>query len=227
MKKKGSLQKKIEEKISHLKKIADDSPSVIIVHSLKDQSVQYMSPRGLKTLRVTMEELKKMGADYHPRFFNMVFAEIYTPKILGLMERNNNDEIVSFVQQVRASEKEEWTWYLSCTKIFMRDDEGRPISVITHAIPLDPKLYIDSAKAERMLEENNFLRKNHTLFNSLTNREKEILRLMALGNSSARIAKQMHISEKTANTHRRNVKKKLNAKTNYDLVRFAQAFDLI
>jgi DNA-binding CsgD family transcriptional regulator len=29
------------------------------------------------------------------------------------------------------------------------------------------------------------------------------------------------------NTHRKNVKSKLNAKTNYDITRFAQAFDLV
>jgi DNA-binding CsgD family transcriptional regulator len=50
---------------------------------------------------------------------------------------------------------------------------------------------------------------------------------MALGINSNVIAGKLHISEATANTHRRNVRRKINAQNNYDITRFAQAFDLI
>jgi DNA-binding CsgD family transcriptional regulator len=94
------------------------------------------------------------------------------------------------------------------------------------AIPVDPQSHINT-KVERLLQENTFLRKNQQVFASLTKREKEILRLVALGNSTNEIAEQLHISIPTAFTHRRNLKSKLKAQTNYDLTRFAQAFDLI
>lgn len=54
-----------------------------------------------------------------------------------------------------------------------------------------------------------------------------MLKFMALGKNSTEIAAIFHISEKTAVTHRRNIRSKLNAQTNYDLVCYAQAFDLI
>jgi DNA-binding CsgD family transcriptional regulator len=50
---------------------------------------------------------------------------------------------------------------------------------------------------------------------------------MALGHSSMEIAGNLHISETTANTHRRNIRRKINANSIYDITRFAQAFDLI
>ena len=50
---------------------------------------------------------------------------------------------------------------------------------------------------------------------------------MALGFNSSEIAGKLHISENTAATHRRNIKKKLNAESNYEITIFAQAFDLI
>jgi DNA-binding CsgD family transcriptional regulator len=84
-----------------------------------------------------------------------------------------------------------------------------------------------AGKVDRLLEENNFLRRNQKIFSSLTQREKEILKLMALGINSNVIAEKLHISEATANTHRRNVRRKINAQNNYDITRFAQAFDLI
>ena len=82
-------------------------------------------------------------------------------------------------------------------------------------------------KVNRLLEENNFLRRNQKIFVSLTKREKEILKLMALGDSSVEIAGKLHISQQTASTHRRNIKSKLKVESNYDVVKFAQAFDLI
>ena len=84
-----------------------------------------------------------------------------------------------------------------------------------------------SKTAQRLLEENNFLRRNHDMFSKLTKQEKEVLKYLALGCSSTEIASKLFISEATANTHRRNVKSKLNAKSNYDLSMFARAFDLI
>jgi len=93
-------------------------------------------------------------------------------------------------------------------------------------LPTDAKHSI-TVKAQRLLEENNFLRNNYHVFDQLTKREKEILKMMALGDSSAEMAEKLYISETTASTHRRNIKRKLNIESNYDVTRFAQAFDLI
>ena len=204
-----------------------DCPAIVIVHDLRDTSVLYMSPNGLQFLGVTLKELRAMGPDYHNRYFNMEFAENYMPRILGLMERNKDHETVSYFQQVRSSPDKDWSWYLSCTKILLRDEAGRPLLIITNAVPFDSSHYFEAAKAQRMLDETAFLRSNQHLFDSLTKREKEVLTLMATGLSSVRMAKKLHISEMTASTHRRNIKKKLNAASVYDLTRFAQAFNLI
>jgi DNA-binding CsgD family transcriptional regulator len=127
---------------------------------------------------------------------------------------------------VRPSDEQDWTWFSSSTKVFLRDNEGNPVLTITIAIPIDPKHFF-TAKVEKLLQENNFLRSSKHVFASLTKREKEILRLMALGYNSTEIGVQLHISNTTAATHRRNIRSKLNAQTNYDITRFAQAFDLI
>lgn len=225
-KRQALLQEKIERKIAALIKVEQDVPSVVIVHHLHDASVLYMSPRGLTILGVTMHELKAMGQQFHTRFFAPEDAKLYVPKIMGLLERNNDDEVISCFQQVRHAENNEWKWYLTCTKIFMRDENGSPILTISTANLVDAQHHI-AAKAQRLLEENNFLRAHYKVFDSLTSREKEILKLMAMGLSSVQMAKMLNISELTANTHRRNIKSKLNVETNYDITRYAQAFDLI
>ncbi|MBI4025685.1 MAG: response regulator transcription factor [Verrucomicrobia bacterium] len=55
----------------------------------------------------------------------------------------------------------------------------------------------------------------------LTDREQEVLALIALGNTNREIAGRLHISEKTVETHRAHILEKLNLKTRADLVRYA------
>ncbi len=55
----------------------------------------------------------------------------------------------------------------------------------------------------------------------LTNREKEILRELALGKTAKEIGHDLKIAESTVNTHRRNILKKLNLPNEKHLIRYA------
>jgi DNA-binding NarL/FixJ family response regulator len=54
-------------------------------------------------------------------------------------------------------------------------------------------------------------------------REKEVLELLAKGFSTKDIARELFITEKTVETHRKNMAKKANAKNSAELVAFASA----
>lgn len=58
-------------------------------------------------------------------------------------------------------------------------------------------------------------------FNTLTYREKEIFKLLALGSKNEEIAEKLSISAHTVKTHRSNIMKKLNAHNLGELVRIA------
>lgn len=82
-------------------------------------------------------------------------------------------------------------------------------------------------KIEKALELDAFMRKSYEKFASLSKSEKEVLQLLASGYSNQEIADRKFISVTTVQTHRRNLKKKLYVKHFRDLLRFAQAFDLV
>lgn len=219
------LQEQVRKKIACVQQFEKEIPAVFVVHDLSDFSVVYMSQRGLDILGAALDDVRLGNAEYHARYFNTEDSRIYVPKILDLIEKNN-DDLISFFQQVRPSPDHEWTWYLSSIKIFLRDKQGKPVLTITMAVPMATD-HPFVGKVGRMLEENTFLHKNQNVFSLLTKREKEILKLIALGKNSNEIASQLHISEATANTHRRNIRSKINAQNNYEIIRFAQAFDLV
>ncbi|HEV7332065.1 MAG TPA: LuxR C-terminal-related transcriptional regulator [Flavisolibacter sp.] len=220
------LQRAADEKIRAIQAIEDSIPGVIIIHNLPADSIAYLSERGRKNLNVSLEEIRLPHFDYHQRFFNPEDTPNYVPKILGMLQRNKVDEMVTYFQQVRPSVSEPFRWYASSSKILLQDKDGRPLLGITIAIPIDAEHFF-TPKIERLVQENTFLRENHAEFSSLSKREKEVLRCLAKGLNSQEIADELFISEATVKTHRRNIRTKLQADSALDLMKFAQAFNLI
>ena len=66
-----------------------------------------------------------------------------------------------------------------------------------------------------------------TINSLLTERELEIITLIALEYSGKEISEQLFISTNTVETHRKNIIKKLNAKNTISLVKFAIKNNLI
>lgn len=206
--------------------VLEKLPGVAIIHDICDGCVIYMSSKGLDLLGVALEELQVLGRDYYPRFFNPEQAEEYVPRMLDLVTRNDPEETFTFFQQVRIKGYDDWQWHLSAIRIFMQDQTGKPIATLTLAQHISPDNHY-TRKVERMLEELTFLREKATSFSTLGRRELEVLRLLAQGKTSAQIADMLFISARTAETHRRNIRKKLKARSAQEIDCFARAFDLI
>ena len=66
-----------------------------------------------------------------------------------------------------------------------------------------------------------------TSLESLSNRELQVLRALALGHTNREIAENYHISPKTVDTYRFRLLKKLNLRNNADISRFAMQHGLI
>ena len=59
-------------------------------------------------------------------------------------------------------------------------------------------------------------------FNKLTPREKEVFMLTAIGNSRQQISEKLYISMKTVDQHRKNIKDKLDANSQSDIIKVYQ-----
>ena len=61
----------------------------------------------------------------------------------------------------------------------------------------------------------------------LSDREREVLRLLALGHTNQEIAKTLYISVRTAETHRAHIMRKLGLATRAELVRYALTKEIL
>ncbi|WP_225986528.1 helix-turn-helix transcriptional regulator [Rufibacter sp. LB8] len=222
------LQRRVDETIAGIAAVADQMPGVIIIHDItRNFAVEYMSPRGLKLLGVTLEELKSVGPEYYLHYFNPEEAVEYFGQLARtLFEQNDPDEVISFFEQVKFRGNLDYHWHLTTLKILLQDDEGLPLLTISIAISVDPVKHL-TPKVDRLLKETVFYRENYALFAQLGKREQEILKMVVLGKSSQEISDELCISEKTVNTHRRNIKAKLHAASTFELSQYAMAFDLV
>lgn len=72
----------------------------------------------------------------------------------------------------------------------------------------------------KVLKENQLLKNQMKLF-KLTDREKEVLKLIVNGNTSKEIADNLGISKLTVDTHRKHIQQKLGVSKQVDLLKLA------
>ncbi len=89
------------------------------------------------------------------------------------------------------------------------DDE---LATAIHTV-LDDRVYVHAGIAARLVLAQPG--------DDLSAREREILRLIALGHTNQEIAKQLYLSVRTVEAHRRHILDKLRLQTRADLVRYA------
>jgi DNA-binding CsgD family transcriptional regulator len=219
-------EESLQTRLANIKRIADELPSALIIHKTDDLSIVYMNKPGLNAIGLSDQELQDLNeAKYQVRFQHIEGGAENVPKIMSIFRHNGADHVSSF-HNIKNPESEEWQLYAMNTKVFNRDASGEPTHVITIAGKIDPLHHITS-KVTRLMSELHFLRTNNPLFLTLTKREIDVLRLMALGKSSTEISESLFISPTTVETHRKKVRNKLGIKNTYETLLFAQAYDLI
>lgn len=99
--------------------------------------------------------------------------------------------------------------------------------LLQRVIDSNDALGLHSRKFVRLLEEVLFYDVHREKFLTLSHREKDVLLQMALGKSNKEIASVLFITVNTVETHRKNIKRKLEVTTFYEINKYARAFNLI
>lgn len=84
-----------------------------------------------------------------------------------------------------------------------------------------------SKQIERIIRESKFRDKHKAEFDQLTQREKEVLTLLASGCSNKEVAHHLCNSLETIKHHRKIIKSKLSLSSPADFVQYGQAFGLV
>ena len=146
-----------------------------------------------------------------PDLIRRVLAENQLVRIL-VLSMHNESQVVSRALQAGA-----------CGYVTKDSDQEILISAI-RAVAAGGK-FIDPALVEAMVFGD--IESNSSPHNVLSDRELQVLHMVAAGHKVGAIADTLYLSAKTISTHKANLMQKLNIKNNADLVRYAIRHNLV
>ena len=215
------LDKLIKQNPQDYREVLDLFPGMLHVNDSKDFAVIHTNSFTNEKLGMTTEEIREMGEEFIIKYVHPDTLNYEVPKLIEFYKTTTGKESYAFFQRFK----------------FPQDDDYVTLFTVTKAIPkhgiyvtnlnVVPEMGDNSHKLERVLNEQAFVRKNLKNFRSLTDRELEILTLLVKGDNNPTISDKLVISRRTVEQHRRHINKKLGIKNYADLMKFAQAFDLI
>lgn len=198
------------------------------------KSFEYVSKNFTACTGLDAKEMTEGGMNYFWSTFHPDDIQLWIKSLNDLMEYTMNETSVA------QRKKMNYTWnyriksakgnYLNIiqnTTPIQFDQENKPIIGLAHHTVLDSNMKMDICASAKYLNENNeyetLFYKNLTtanLLNIVSNREKDIIRLLLLNKKSEEIANKLFISKHTVNTHRKNILKKLQLSSTTELISY-------
>lgn len=226
-----SLKKHIE-KIIELDTYLPYNSTFFCITNTQDLSFEFISKNLNACLGMDRVELKTKGMRYlwskmHPEDLEVWLNALnelmnFTLKEIDVKDRgkmtytwnyrlmNSNDEYVNIVQSTTPLEF---------------DSENKPIIGLAHYTVLSSDIEMQVCASAKLLNNKeeyetvyfcNFSQK--LLSDGVSNRERDIIRLLVLNYSSKEIAEKLSITSNTVDTHRRNILKKLKISSTGELI---------
>ncbi|WP_298555484.1 helix-turn-helix transcriptional regulator [uncultured Algibacter sp.] len=226
-----SLKKHIE-KIIELDTYLPYNSTFFCITNTQDLSFEYISKNLNACLGMDRVELKAKGMRYlwskmHPEDLEVWLKALnelmnFTLKEIAVRDRskmtytwnyrlkNGNNEYVNIIQNTTPLEF---------------DRENKPIIGLAHYTVLSSNIEMQVCASAKLLNDkneyetvyfNNFSQK--LLSDGVSNRERDVIRLLVLNYSSKEIAEKLSITANTVDTHRRNILKKLNISSTGELI---------
>jgi len=227
----GSLEKHIS-KIIELDAFLPHSSTFFCLTNTQNLSFEYISKNMFPCLGLDPSEMKEKGMR---DFCSRIHPDDVEPWLKALNELMNftvgeipveDRKRMSYTWNYRFKNAEgEYVNIIQNTTPLDFDIANKPIIGLAHYTILNPQIKMDVCASAKYLNNkneyetkyfNNFSQK--LLTDGISVRERDIIRLLVLNNTSKEIAEKLSISSNTVDTHRRNIIKKLNISTTGELV---------
>lgn len=189
-----------------LKHILSSQPENVVIGEAGDGGIAFEEIDRVKPDVVVLDislpvvsgiEITRKVRKYHPDIFIIILS------------RHDNEEYISQLLKY------------GIHGFVLKDDAGEDLLRAVEAIRKGEK-YLSPRIARQLMEGLGNREKNpEDQFSLLTNREREVLKLIAEGNSNEKIAQILWISPRTVKVHRQNIMAKLKVNKVTDLVKYA------
>lgn len=198
------------------------------------QSFEFVSKNFSACTGLPHEKMIKGGMDYFWSLFHPEDIKLWLKSLTNLMSFTMTE--LSEQQRTRMSytwnyriknSSEEYVNIIQNTTPLQFDESNKPIIGMAHYTVLNGAMQMDICASAKYLNENNEYEtlfyenvSSSKLLDVISNRERDIIRLIITKNTSESISQKLNISIHTVNTHRRNILKKLNIDSTFELISY-------
>ncbi len=212
------------------------SSSISVFDMYRKEHV-YLSRKFETVLGYDLEEASREGNQYfddriHPEDLEILLTEGLYFLRMGRSLPGDQWKDYKYISDYRVlNGKREYVRIIEQKILLETDKSGKPWLALC-ILDLSPEQDLSLPARNRLINVKTgellvFKEENSTPDESLTRREKEILRLISLGMISKQIADKLFISVNTVNTHRQNIIEKLHASNMAEALHYAGRMNLL
>ena len=199
-----------------------------------NQNFEFISHNFTPCTGLSREKMMEGGMNYfwslfHPEDINLWLKSLTNLMNFTMTELNDEQrKRMSYTWNYRIKNaKGIYVNIIQNTTPLQFDEANKPIIGMAHYTVLDSYTQMDICATAKYLNlENEYETlyyqniSSSRLLNLISNRERDIIRLIITKNTSEEIANKLNISIHTVNTHRRNILKKLNIDSTFELISY-------
>lgn len=196
------------------------------------QNFEYISKNFTACTGLPRDKMMNEGMDYfwtlfHPEDIQLWIQSLKELMLFTMTELTDKQrKKMSYTWNYRLKNaNQEYINIIQNTTPLQFDETNKPIIGLAHYTVLHGAPKMDICATAKYLNDNNeyetlFYQNISTsnLLGLISNRERDIVRLIITRNTSEIIADKLNISVHTVNTHRRNILKKLNLSSTFELI---------
>lgn len=202
--------------------VADDIPYAVHLNDPETLEVIHTNAKHAELTGHHIGEIREMGIEYLENYIHPGSLATVASILPAKYAQMDPHQTFAFVQYARMDGEDRYSPLITFTK-----STKLPDGLVVCISPKVGQFGKLTKKMEQIVKMDQFKLKHFKRFQQLTNREVEILKLLANGSNNPRIAEKLFISRSTVETHRKNLKRKLELRSFRDLMRYAFAFNLI
>lgn len=224
-------------RLKELDRLLPPSSTFLILTDTTTQKYEYLSSNFEYNTQHDKNLFLQYGIPYflqhiHPEDISVWLGVLQDMMTYCMTEIHHEDRIkLSFTYNYRFKKADGTYINLLENQIPIQlDSDGKPVVGVGHfsvigegeALPIKGSIKILNASDQY----ETLVYKNYTqslLTDGLSNRERDIIRLIAMSKTSREIADELCLSPFTIDTHRKNILKKLNLNSKADIIAFYQS----
>ncbi len=201
-----------------------------------DQSFEYVSKNFKACTGLGPEKMLSGGMAYYWSLFHPEDIQLWINSLKELMQftmTELNDEQrkrMSYTWNYRIKDgRGDYVNIVQNTTPLQFDEDNKPIIGLAHYTVLSGHIQLNICASAKILNEHNeyetlyFKNMSSTnLLDIMSNRERDVVRLLIQQKTSEQIAELLNISRHTVDTHRRNILKKLNLNSTVEITSYFQ-----